>query len=340
MTTGLELLGRLHGFRYKRLKVRTPEWDETDYDPDDVTNWKWEFVAYCPYHDDVGTKPSLGIDFKWSARDGCVVPYFNCRGCGGLLNRIAARLLPDEFPGLARSALLYRYDWEKELRKLPRRPVRVAAMPIIPAVHDTWHTRHTPQSVRDLSEWRGLTEEVIREHRIGWWPPLRGRWANLPGRYVLPIYEGGQVVNLKHCQLGHKLWSLGKHVCPSAGVHLYPDVPEDSWLLLVEGEWDALMGRQHGLPTLTSTAGAQTWPPSAVAACQGRRVVVLLDSGPAGQRGAQALARSLTPVAGELRVADLGGPDGYDLTHWFRDDRRTKAELVGLIRDCSRWEKR
>ena len=65
-----------------------------------------------------------------------------------------------------------------------------------------------------------------------------------------------------------------------------------SWSL-VEGELDALACISHGIPAITATTGALTWPDHLSVPFKEKDVVILPDADPAGRKGAQKRAQSL-----------------------------------------------
>jgi hypothetical protein len=124
-----------------------------------------------------------------------------------------------------------------------------------------------------------------------------------------------------------------------AGVQrlLYPDpvgIKQESWICLSEGEFDALITRQHGLPTWTSTAGAaSTLSPRWERYLAGKNVAIVYDCDPQGVAGSRAVARQLVEWDCRVRIVDLGLSQGHDLTDWFRTHSRSASELRDLIRE-------
>jgi hypothetical protein len=124
---------------------------------------------------------------------------------------------------------------------------------------------------------RGLTEDTIREYKLG--------WESDPPAFTFPIYDAqGELVNLVRrpwpdAPDGRKYVTLRGRNRHNGGVELYPrPLPRGSWLL-VEGLLDALLGRQHGLPALTSTHGVDTFLDEWLPLVRGRRVAVMYDVG-------------------------------------------------------------
>jgi hypothetical protein len=116
------------------------------------------------------------------------------------------------------------------------------------------------------------------------------------------------------------------------GRQVYPDVPPGSWTILCEGEWDALVCRSHGLPSVTSTAGAEGWHALWDERLTGKKVAVIYDSQAVSREAAAKRATALRRYGVRVVVVDLAPDDdeGYDLTDWFRSGK-TAQQLRNLI---------
>jgi hypothetical protein len=220
-----------------------------------------------------------------------------------------------------------------------RRPGgRPSALPSSPDLAE-WAARliYRHAARRYLVEERGLTTETYRAAGIGYAPYGTGLhpWPQVPA-FVIPVFRDGALVNVRR-----RFWpdaptsAKGKPV-KIAGLRgrpteLYPDVPAGTGpLLLCEGEFDALIARQHGLPAFTSTGGTG-WKPEWDAVVVGRRVAVVYDAGEApyaiARKRAAALREAGAASAWAVDLAALGLDDGEDLTDWFVTHGRTAGEL-------------
>lgn len=109
--------------------------------------------------------------------------------------------------------------------------------------------------------------------------------------------------------------------CPGSGRPwpLYPRVPrEEGWVLLVEGELDALCGLSHGLPVCSITLGVGTWRYDWMHELRGLRVAVCFDND--AQRWAMKRIAALQAVgidACRVRLPRRLGPKG-DLSDYLR----------------------
>lgn len=172
-----------------------------------------------------------------------------------------------------------------------------------------------------LLDARGLSRKTIQAARLGY---DRERSA-----ITIPVYEGGQLVNVRRRFLSPaavpKITGLA-----GRGSQLYPAPPGEDFILC-EGEFDALLAGQHGLPAVTSTAGT-AWKKEWNVYAAERRVAVVFDSGEAPLAIAHRRAEELLATgAVEAWPVDLGLEDGEDLTDWFVTYGRTPEALKRRI---------
>jgi hypothetical protein len=163
---------------------------------------------------------------------------------------------------------------------------------------------------------RQWSREVIGECQIGW----ARQWQ----RYGLPLFADGIVQGIRWWSPNRQPKVVGPRLPLTALPGLYPDVPE-GWVLLCEGEPDALCARSHGLPGVSGIGGAATFLPQWAEQLRGRLVIVCYDSDEAGRRGAAKVHDMLQRSV----VVDLAPDrnDGLDVTDWFQSGRTTSALL-------------
>jgi hypothetical protein len=157
--------------------------------------------------------------------------------------------------------------------RLSREPAPLPSRASIDGYVSRFYTE--PAAIDYATRTRGLTERTLRRARVGW----------DGSAFTFPIYDAqGELVNLVRrpwpdAPPGRKYLTLRGHNRHNGGVELYSrPLPGGSWLL-VEGLWDALLGRQHGLPTVTSTHGADTFLEGWLPLVKDRRVAVMYDIG-------------------------------------------------------------
>lgn len=154
---------------------------------------------------------------------------------------------------------------------------------------------------------------------------------------MLPVFRGGRLVMVRRrfwpdtpaSSNGKPIKMVGPRNTPA---ELYPEVPPGRTLIVCEGEFDALLLRQKGLPAVTSTAST-SWKPEWDVHTRDRRVAVLYDSGSldlAERRAAELVAAG----AAHAWAVDLGLGHGEDVTDWFITYGRSRAELCELVREA------
>lgn len=212
-----------------------------------------------------------------------------------------------------------------------RRPVRPDPLPSEDKIR-TWRAE-LPFSF--LERERGLTAATAERFEIGWDRERRG--------FTYPIRDAsGALVNVSwRAPRGRKLLLPGgvrrsKHrlagrTAEIGGLPFYPQPLPPFGGLLVEGEPDALLARQHGLPAFTGLLGKQ-WSQAWDAYAAGREIAVAYDVG-AEEDAAATVDKLRRAGARRAWVVPLGLPnDGDDIGDWFVKYGRTADELLDLIR--------
>lgn len=168
-----------------------------------------------------------------------------------------------------------------------------------------------------LCRQRGLIRAQIGRYGLGW-----------QGGYLFPVRgEGGDLLTV----VTHRPWIEGRgryDVTRGSRAALYPTLPEGRAVVLVAGMFDALIGRQYGLPTVTTTCGARV-PSELLAQFRDRRVAVVFDVGE--EREAENVVSRL-PC--EAWAVSLPLPQGGDVSDWFVAYKRSRKELLKVIREA------
>lgn len=177
--------------------------------------------------------------------------------------------------------------------------------------------RRSRQHMAYLCRQRGLTRAQIGRYGLGW-----------QGGYLLPVTgEGGELLTV----VTHRPWIEGRgryDVPRGSRAALYPTLPRSRAVVLVAGMFDALIGRQHGLPTVTTTCGARV-PSELLVQFRGKRVAVVFD---VGEEHEAATVVGRLPC--EAWAVSLPLPEGGDVSDWFIEHTRTRKELLKLIREA------
>ena len=281
--------------------------------------------GHCPVCDTAG---HLRADLK-ARRDGGDLDWFYyCVKCGATL------------PALVGATGIEQRFWEYPVgppeeyfdstagagREFPPEP--------IPSVRDLLAARDRLQRDRKVMRWvrreRGINRDTLLAHHIGY-----GQRRGFAALTIPVLDEHDAVINVRY-----RYWPRlpvdrhGKEIkivgLRGRGTQLWPAVPGgDGPLLLCEGELDALLGRQHGLPTITSTGGT-SWKEDWGELVAGRRIAVMYDAGSADK--AQRTLDKLADHADAWAVA-LPLEAGEDLTDWYMKYGYSTAALLRLIRE-------
>lgn len=146
-------------------------------------------------------------------------------------------------------------------------------------------------------------------------------------RFTFPIRDdGGALCGLVRYQPGGEPKSLA---LPGTQRELFPQpTGSDLWLLLVEGEPDAITARSAGLPAV-AFPGTQGWKKGMARRFAGVEVVAVPDCDEQGRAAGEKIAADLYGVAESVRILDLapGRDDHYDLGDALREDVETPDEL-------------
>ena len=282
------------------------------YAVEELGRGHWKSQCPNPQHED--RAPSLGIDVRKHRWSGLPTVLVNCLVCGW---------------GLAEAC---RAAGVEQWRVLNGNGPYLRSQP--PAVTEPLtegklgryrEALLSPNRLEYLHDRRGLTLAAIDTFEVGYDEGV--------DRYVLPVRDArGALVNLRRYKPGappgQKMKNAMGHGRPA---RLYPCLPPSGWVLVVEGEWDALVARQHHLPACTGTHGAPTWLPEWSAALTGRKVAFAFDCDTAGREHAAKHAAEVAKHAAAVKVIDLGLGDGEDVSDWFLKYGRSSKDLRELI---------
>lgn len=279
-----------------------------------------EYRIRCPFHDD--REPSANVNLVkglWSCHSegigGGPIDWLMRRD--GLDVKAALDTLA-EFAGVSKRQ-------PKSLNKAAVSRPRLSQEKV-----DAWHAaalRNT-ELMQWFAEKRGYTPETVERWQLGW----DGE------RVTIPIHEDGELVNVRRYMrnapsVAMKMIGVTGH----NDARLWPLPLAEGDVLLVEGEWDTILLRQHGFDeAVTATGGAGTWKPEWNTFFAGRTVTIGYDNDEAGRKGTAKVARMLAPVAAGVRILTIPDlPDKGDPTDFFVEQQRSADELRTLILDAT-----
>jgi hypothetical protein len=183
---------------------------------------------------------------------------------------------------------------------------------------------------------RGIEDRIAIEFRLGYDPHTN--------RIAIPIFDQFLTcVNMRLMAFNNK--RLTKHkainIKGHGEVRLYPEwlAKDEDKLLLVEGEWDCLIGRQLGLPTVTWTGGANAWNHDYDWLLKNKAVMVLYDGDDAGRKGSEEAMRMLGKITHWGQVVErsplMSKACGKDLNDWYKEEPETVRVFVN---EFNQWD--
>ncbi len=258
------------------------------------------YIARCPAHDD--TTPSLSI----STGDGGRILLKCHTGCstGAVLAAVSLEMKDLFYSGTSSPTP-------------PDKP-KPAAYPIGAEFYQSANDALLADSdqLDYLLSQRGISKETVRRYTIGLRHKHGQRQITLPvldqqgicrdmRLWLAPDQRKERGPKILHYEDGY------------GAARLYPiDQLQHERLVVCEGEMDALALLSAGIPAITVTGGATTWPDDLSASFIGKHVTLLMDNDKAGRDGASKRANSLQKHGATVRVATWpqDRPEGHDAT--------------------------
>lgn len=202
---------------------------------------KGEYWALCPFHPD-----SHSGNFSFSEKG------FKCFACGesGGLQALAARLGLD--PGKGQGNKEERAAWqaEKERRQAEAKEKARSALENLQHKRPDliYYSNLNGQAETVMSTW-GLTQATVDLFKIGYCRACPT--SPYTDSFTIPYYYHETVVNIRH-RLIHPN-GQGKYRPEAAGLPasiFNADLLAEKWVVLVEGEFKAMVLTQYGLPAV------------------------------------------------------------------------------------------
>jgi len=281
----------------------------------------------CPLPDHEDRDPSA----SYTPADGDRPELWHCFACGvggtavDLLVYADGLRLADAFDELGRLA------GNQAPEPRPAKPARAQLRPPSALAVRTWADalQEDQRTLDWLAEHRGWSPDTLARFDVGVHPPLRGTCAHSDRRISVPVRNrDGELIGLACYQPdtarrnrdNPKLKATGRRDLTPPPEALSVDA--DEWLILCEGEPDALCALSYGFPCV-AVPGIDKWESDWAARFEGLRVLVIGDCDPQGRAWARNTAGLLVEHAREVRVADVdeSRDDGTDLTDWILAQR-------------------
>lgn len=274
-----------------------------------------EHVGYCPLHEEPGVSKTPSASFNFSPNKKTYIHFGVDPPCQGRLWQLWQQM---QERGIVA---------QDNVRDIGSAPSKREANGDLPTdeILDQWTARllANDRQLKRLQDQRGLEVQTIQDYELGW----DGE------RYTIPIRNrAGELVNVRRYMPGMRNGKM-KNIAGFGGATLYGlDVLDDEWCVLTEGEMDKLIGRQHGFPTICTTAGSNTWQGAWSAQFKGKRVYIVYDVDAAGVSGAKKVAVSMARAGATVHIVQLPlTVKGSDLTDYFVNQGYTAKSFQELL---------
>lgn len=266
---------------------------------------------FCPFHPDdhPGGTASLSVN--------PVTGAFFCHSCG------------------AKGRSIISFHSQREDTNTRDAAAAIYHQFIHPVVHHRvarkYHRRlmSTPTALKYLKRKRLLTEGTLRRFKIG----FDGR------RFTIPIYnEFGLLINIRCYDPLSRRHRVPKMVnyrqenedrSFGSPPVLYPIKVlknTDRLITICEGEWDCLILNQAGIPAVTSTSGASTWPAVYNRMFAGLQVITIYDNDEAGHEGEKKVLGNLHTIAKSISKVKIPKKHGKDVTDWAQARKKMRTK--------------
>lgn len=268
---------------------------------------------YCPYHGDSHRSAGLQVE------DG----RFRCQGCGE--TKTVEQLVKDKEEWIV-NVPGYKASGEKSSESVTNATIA------------GWHSALMSDSERlnALMARRGLSVQTIRHYELG--------WAREKNAYTIPVRGSElEILNIRFYQLDptqdrRKIWGMAGRNEPV----LWPlDQLDSTSIVICEGEMDAMLTIQNGIPAITRTGAADVWRSEWSKMFSGKNVYVCHDMDTKGQSANSKIKASTRQVAERVMVVKLPfevtEKNGKDLTDFWMEGG-TRADFLKLIKPALKEE--
>jgi len=196
-----------------------------------------------------------------------------------------------------------------------------------------------PANIRQYLNARGITGAVVNVHKLGW-GKFYGRWW-----LTIPIKDSkGSYAFLKLRRDPEDTTNPDKYKFYPAGSKatifgLDMLKGDEDRIVICEGEFDCLLLAAHGIPAITSTAGAETFKDEWIDSLKSiKQIYVCFDNDDTGRKGADNIIRKLFETKRHqvylITLPQEVGDHG-DITNYFIEHKGTESDLFGkLAKEC------
>jgi len=196
---------------------------------------------------------------------------FYCHKCGQRGHVLSLKKRLGDLPAIAHIS-----DYSK------KPPGKSIDLSLVEKYHKT--LLGNPAALAYLTQERGFTLDTIKKFKLGF----------KDGAVAIPHIQGGECLNLKYRSLnGEGRKYFREEGCASILFNL-DAVKEKGWVLLTEGEFDAIAFDQLGFPAVAVTGGADTFLDEWIDPLESfQQIFISYDMDEAGRKGAERAADKL-----------------------------------------------
>lgn len=320
---------------------------------------KGELWGLCPIHGESETTASLSFSYNVQSD---IYHCFSCGADGDLIKLYSEVNHLGQKDGFKSFCEKYNIPFvENNGRKKDNRPdAEINADQIIALMNEAWE-KFPPLSEEWLSrlekergwsrKWIEILDLRLQVYRLD---KKTGRLAQIskPAKIAIPIFnEYSKLENIRLYEPGAKQFKIISFAKSTGDARLFPAKPQDSPVLLCEGESDTICALSHGFNAITQTSKLKNWPDEHLKHFKNREVIIAYDADQAGQKYTRFAADSLIGVTKAVQViqwpAFMGVDEsgavpkdhGQDLTDFFVRHGKTSEDLQILIDNATPWQK-
>lgn len=192
-----------------------------------------------------------------------------------------------------------------------------------------------PQNIREYLNGRGITDEYVDKHKLGWGYFYKAYWITIPvkdaeGEYLYLKLRQNPTAKKEPKYLFHP------NDTESVLFGLEHLKDNNDYVVICEGELDCILLNSHGIPSITSTAGVGTFKDEWVECMNGlKSIYICFDKDEAGVKGAEELILRLKDQLPNKTIYNIILPermiDGKDITDYFVRYNGSKQELIDKL---------
>ena len=186
-----------------------------------------------------------------------------------------------------------------------------------------WHKLlwKTPTAKKYLNQ-RFITDKTIEEYHLGW----NGERFVIPIKNEFELYVNAKLyLPTKNSKLSKMLHYTKDSESRSYGSPpmLYPleILDKQNTIAICEGELDTLALISRGIPAVTTTSGAQSWPKQYNDKFMGKSVIVIYDNDSTGRKCTNIPVKNLKNLVKSICVLKVPKKVGKDVTDWIKSNK-------------------